>query len=438
MAAEVRELEQNFWNTSRRSRLLGDCQLGMLSSLEGLDFEQDKTFWAWSNRPAHPQHIFRKFMQCKQITRRRNPGILIVWTSAQSRNPVNSLLMNQFGDRKVRQNSVRFHAKATANRPQFLGNRRYIKSDQAWTADSRARHQVRHHRHRGKFQTSNPEGKLLWTQTGRLFDSWRLVRCRADWTEIVAEGPRQGRQVGQVGGRLHRDWQSQPLSFTSHSVLVLKLKKMMKMDMTQTLAVLVVVLVAVSGSSSQFKLSDDDDEAFQYLRGGIRGWTDGKRSWQWWINAPSGWMNHVMRGHGTTWHQPPSVNSVSAWPWISMDGLSFHRQRFGPRRGFPRLSQFLLGAAWFGGRTRVPSCVHMSLEILAGGRLEAEVAGARNRFGCTSIGISRGCRHVFAGGNSGPSCGSIHSAFSFTVGATTEQGPWQCFRHVALDYQFSN
>ena len=51
----------------------------------------------------------------------------------------------------------------------------------------------------------------------------------------------------------------------------------------------------------------------------------------------------------------------------------------------------------------------------------AEVTGAGIDLAVKRL-ESAGTVMVFAAGNSGPHCGTIHSAFSFTVGATTEQG----------------
>ena len=51
----------------------------------------------------------------------------------------------------------------------------------------------------------------------------------------------------------------------------------------------------------------------------------------------------------------------------------------------------------------------------------AEVIGAGIDLAVKRI-ESAGTVMVFAAGNSGPSCGTVHSAFSFTVGATTEDG----------------
>lgn len=56
----------------------------------------------------------------------------------------------------------------------------------------------------------------------------------------------------------------------------------------------------------------------------------------------------------------------------------------------------------------------------------AEVTGAGIDLAVKRL-ESAGTVMVFAAGNSGPDCGSVHSAFSFTVGATTEQGTLASF-----------
>lgn len=56
----------------------------------------------------------------------------------------------------------------------------------------------------------------------------------------------------------------------------------------------------------------------------------------------------------------------------------------------------------------------------------AEVVGAGIDLAVRRL-ESAGTVMVFAAGNSGPACGTIHSAFSFTVGATTEQGTLAAF-----------
>ena len=56
----------------------------------------------------------------------------------------------------------------------------------------------------------------------------------------------------------------------------------------------------------------------------------------------------------------------------------------------------------------------------------AEVTGAGIDLAVRRL-ESAGTVMVFAAGNSGPECGTIHSAFSFTVGATTEQGTLAIF-----------
>ena len=56
----------------------------------------------------------------------------------------------------------------------------------------------------------------------------------------------------------------------------------------------------------------------------------------------------------------------------------------------------------------------------------AEVTGAGIDLAVRRL-ESAGTVMVFAAGNSGPACGTIHAAFSFTVGATTEQGTLAVF-----------
>ena len=191
MTARIGNWNRNFWSTSRRSRLLGDCPLGMLSSLK-TDFNRHKTFLSLIELSCSPSAHFSESSRSvnNNNKKKKKKQDFDSLNKCAVKEPSKFPLMNQFGDRKVRQNSVRFHAKGgSANRPNFgiivISKATRLRDERISKAP------VRHHRHRGKFQTSNPrENGLTQTDGSLITITFGTMPC--DWNFTCrGRGPRQ-------------------------------------------------------------------------------------------------------------------------------------------------------------------------------------------------------------------------------------------------------
>ena len=147
-------------------------------------------------------------------------------------------------------------------------------------------------------------------------------------------------------------------------------------------------------------------------------------------------VNHVMQGHGT--HVASTAIGKSGFgvapesQWMACRSIANDLGR----EKFPRLSQFLLGASMIWRKNPSSELRPHVIEIRTGGRVRGSSGRGRNRFGCTSAGISRSCRG-FRWWEQQPLLWSIHSASPSPSGLQRNKGTLAMFSSWPLDYQFS-